>query len=743
MYLAQIKFKQNQAHSSDRFGRTFRVGFITMASPAAVDSTATTTKFRFSVYNAFKESAYVAPIHAGIVAAARKWKLKLVAGKTHGDFVYEGEETTRVRNLPIKPTTKRNYEELMRQLWRFCAIKGDYESMLIMISHTPTLPAMTTGGVANSDNVPAMKVETIEEFIRFKRKNGAIELKRYDETDVVKDIFGVVITTEGNWNNPNQVDIFGAAMTALHCAQKRTGVYVDVCENCCSKTCQSTAHSGYPRVFRHGNPATDTIFKNTMKQLKKDDADYREEGVAQLLPCDVRDLRNNLLSCQSIGNLQTWTIIIVSTLLFLRHDEFHNVTVEAFDSSLFCIRPDRLVSLAVRIKGKCDNHMYTFRIHADNENPDLCPVRALAVYSYLIGIKGGFLFPSEKELLDPPDDGIYKTTIAYTTFMAHLKTLCTSVLRPRPGIMQVGCHTFRKTGYCLAIFGAATADDPALMRSARHKSPTKAATYIRDACSNYAIHLESPNPENVVSKWKSTIVQSSGTAGIVSQLGGNIPMEFVDVGKYFVTKLMRILPNNPMSTSSMYLMNAAKTYIQTSSADERLQAVCDQLSPTLAMETKQVVVVKAMEIFDELLRTRESNATHTAPPSEVANNPAPAKKARTESVEHARAPSESHRNNKNNLDERNSLKHLTTAKEKIQCMQRIEASKPPSFSNLTTGAKSFVSRSLTPTLTCLSKCFKGDVDAFCIRYPTYTHTTFKHCCPAPPIADTLDQPAEE
>jgi len=216
-----------------------------MTSPAPVDAIATTPKFRFSVYDEFKKSSYVAPIHGGIVVAARKWNLTLVMGQTHGDFVYKGVATTRVRNLPIKPTTKRNYEELMRQLWRFCAIKGDYESMLIMISPTPTSPG-TTNSVANNDNVPAMKVETIEEFIRFKRKKGAIQLKRYDGTDLVKDIFGEAIITEGNWKNPNQTDIFSAAMTALHCAHKRTGVYIDVCENCCSKTCLSPAHSGYP-----------------------------------------------------------------------------------------------------------------------------------------------------------------------------------------------------------------------------------------------------------------------------------------------------------------------------------------------------------------------------------------------------------------------------------------------------------------------------------------------------------------
>jgi hypothetical protein len=81
---------------------------------------------------------------------------------------------------------------------------------------------------------------------------------------------------------------------------------------------------------------------------------------------------------------------------------------------------------------------------------------ALAVYSYLIGIKGGYLvFPSETELHNPPSNGHFKTTIVYTTLMAHFKRLCDDVLQPRDNGIKVGCHSFRKTGYLVAVFGKA------------------------------------------------------------------------------------------------------------------------------------------------------------------------------------------------------------------------------------------------------------------------------------------------
>jgi len=84
-----------------------------------------------------------------------------------------------------------------------------------------------------------------------------------------------------------------------------------------------------------------------MKQRKKDGANHHEEGASQLLPSDLRDLRTKLVNSQSIIELQTWTIIIVSVCLFLRHDEFHDINVEQFDPNLFVIKDDRLVLLAL------------------------------------------------------------------------------------------------------------------------------------------------------------------------------------------------------------------------------------------------------------------------------------------------------------------------------------------------------------------------------------------------------------
>ena len=102
---------------------------------------------------------YLDKVHGNILKSLKKFKLKLpkeLIGKTFTDFEYQGVKSRRLGNRHIKGQTKSNYESSWRQLWRFCAYKGDYDSMLML------LPSVPKGA-------PSMKLETVEEFLRFKR----------------------------------------------------------------------------------------------------------------------------------------------------------------------------------------------------------------------------------------------------------------------------------------------------------------------------------------------------------------------------------------------------------------------------------------------------------------------------------------------------------------------------------------------------------------------------------------------
>jgi hypothetical protein len=249
------------------------------------------------------------------------------------EFDYQGKDSTRCGNRPLEAKTLINLETFLRQFWRYCIIRGDYDSILILLSPAP-------------QNVPAMKLETVDEFLRFKRMsvNSPLTTTYRSSTtnNQVKDVFGDPIFTEGGWKAPKNEMIYAAAIANLHYANNHTSEYTDACEDCRAKPANEQyqgcrVHAGCPRLLRKGNPVSHETYKNVKKQLIKDDHDYKELGSMQLLPVDLRMLRSYLLGTPNILNLQTWVIIIFSSLLFLRYDEFHDITGENFQPELFSL----------------------------------------------------------------------------------------------------------------------------------------------------------------------------------------------------------------------------------------------------------------------------------------------------------------------------------------------------------------------------------------------------------------------
>jgi hypothetical protein len=110
------------------------------------------------------KKVYLDKVHEELLKVAQKWNVSLKDGQDYGVYQFLGKQSTRCGNRPIEPCTKYNNENMYRQAWRFCALKGDYESMLILACGEPTR------------NVPAMRLETVEEFLRFKRKPKNLSL---------------------------------------------------------------------------------------------------------------------------------------------------------------------------------------------------------------------------------------------------------------------------------------------------------------------------------------------------------------------------------------------------------------------------------------------------------------------------------------------------------------------------------------------------------------------------------------
>ena len=115
---------------------------------------------------------------------------------------------------------------------------------------------------------------------------------------------------------------------------------------------------------------------------------------------------------------------------------------------------NQIRGLCVKVCGKSDGEVWKYRwLWADDECPDLCPVRHLLIYVFVSGIKGGYLFPKTKELVgrDKPDDGVFQTCVPYSTHRRQFIELVERVL-PEYDI-KVGLHMWRKTAYLLGIWG--------------------------------------------------------------------------------------------------------------------------------------------------------------------------------------------------------------------------------------------------------------------------------------------------
>jgi hypothetical protein len=452
---------------------------------------------------------------------------------------------------------------------------------------------------------------------------------------------------------------------------------------------------------------------------------YKEQGSMQLLPVDLRSLRTHLLSVPCLPNLRTWCTIIFATMLFLRYDEFHEVKGEHFLPELFSIPGlmQTIEHLAVHVFGKVDKQWIPLRLYADNEFPDLCPVRVLLIFLYLIDWKGGYIFPSDKELHNPPADGIYQTMVDYKNLTLATQEMVQKVCHRRKN-MKVGCQTWRKTTYCVAIFGAADRDN--LKMSARHSQKSKdAPTYSKDAEALYKDHLQTPHEQNRVKKWTNIKIDAAGNAEVMAALSGSLFVEMKDLPVFFVEKMLGIHENNPRRKDPRYLLEAAYKYVTSDGPEKRFRQIQNTLHPDTARELSDVMGDLVLHRVRAVLKQPQLalNALEVPP---LSSNPNANQNANPNSKQ--TAPIE---NVLNDLPERKRLKSASgelTAQEKIEIMKEIEEKKT-SWGKLTSGAKTFRSKFLTPAMNCLENHFDGDLQKFASKYPDFKHTLFpKQCC---------------
>ena len=598
---------------------------------------------------------------------------------------------------PLELNSKKNYEKHYRGLKYFFSLIGRYSSLLMLLDTVP------------EPFCPSMEPEAIALFIKYKRGEMDEVLQDLSGNSVF-DVFGNLVRCDGKWKDPKNVDQLLSAIGAIHSANGQRGTFIDTCVECVNLESQKNYHGcrfhrGSPLIWRKGNPKDCDLIMNVVNQNSKDGSTYLSRGDSPLTPWELLDIRQKLLSSNSLSDLQVWLMILLACRMFLRHEELASLKFESFNKDISIVKPDcNVEALAIQVFGKSDRAPVILQIWRDDINPELCPIKHLLVYVYLLGASSGYLFPKKEEF---HKGGECTTFMSYDSFQSIFQGLCKGLI-PRDG--PFGSHSCRKTAYLLAIWGNGNIGD--IMMGARHKTIAHSMTYQRDAKFLLAI-AEKNGLKLPVSNWKPIFCKDL-------QLGRSINSASLEnftslwcLSSDFVSKTLRISNGHPLF-SVKFLIEEAIKYSSPTSTREKINEILSTMESTKAQELSGLVEKYALEFK---LKNQRENVPQVV--GNVSNDV-------VVDVEENRQRRV--RGGENKLEIREKLRKMKTGIEKINCCLEIKAMLMGESENLTEGARNFVHQCLNPIVHCFQNHFNGDKEGFVRKWGAFSHSTFKKKC---------------
>ena len=185
-----------------------------------------------------------------------------------------------------------------------------------------------------------------------------------------------------------------------------------------------------------------------------------------------------------------------------------------------------------------------------------------------------------------------------------------------------------------------------------------------------------------------------------------------NLGDYFVRHCLKVQPTNGLARDVIFLVNRARDYVSKEAPQELFRNLLHSMNPKQAVETKR--------IFDLFLSERLNVVNEQAPGFAAARAPGGL-------VDSAPPAPKRRRLDENDQEERKKLATRETTEEKLQLM--LELSKSTSRMKLSSGAKTFKTKFLTPVLGCFKLHCQSNVNTFATKWPDFQHTTFsKTCC---------------
>jgi hypothetical protein len=653
------------------------------------------------------------------------------------------------------PLTLRKYNLALKQLSQFCLlVRCDQSSLLLSRDVCPDMP-------------PPIVPSTLCAFLSYKiLKTGEFVTHHLTGTTVA-DYHGDLIRADGGWNCSTNLEAATSAIKRLcnlYPSLLGEGVpYQAACPLCISRYSQqqndpttrtsvpqpctqcSVLHGQTAQIIPKGCVLNDEGVKQHIQMLKIQMKDHVRRGCIQLMPSDVRHIRDHLLHlrpgerCISLNNLQIYCMFLVGINLFLRSEELLKLQFSDFvpDYTYFQGERMKIQCLVFQVQGKSDHQLQYLRLWANNSHPELCPVIHLLIYIAMSGRTEGFLFPSTDNANNIFD---------YSKFLDIVKRLCVDICGYDEQIRRFGTHILRKTAYLFAIFGTLTQHGAInfthqngfcgvtltdIMASARHKSNQNAATYAQDCVTTYhSINLagacSSRQTANRYMEWNP--IHSHTLLALERSTPGSL-----FVGKslqfcakwFYETKLRLTTATSVLSAVTSAANSVSLTQQSTQNALQKLQAMM------LAKFTPEEVAVA--DVYLQQIATQNVIDSNTSTPSSNSETAAqeilPIQQDQQPQTAIARTPSRPAKKQRihhyGNVDLEFRLAgtwdnfDLTTQVERLVHCYTIPSKE------LTNAAKSFVSLTAAPIARCVEQCYKKDIPKFLIHLSDLGITNIK------------------
>ena len=174
----------------------------------------------------------------------------------------------------------------------------------------------------------------------------------------MKDALGREMTCIGGWNAPGSCGHLTSALSAVHRnAHARCGGYQERCDTCSNEnnagsTGGCALHRGAAQLTRLGNVAESTLVHDTVLYCNKTSV-HEVQGARQLLPSQVRLIRDHCINSNDKCLVQIYTMLLLSIYMFMRKMEVQQLTEESLNKNMFVMTESFLIeALNITILGK-------------------------------------------------------------------------------------------------------------------------------------------------------------------------------------------------------------------------------------------------------------------------------------------------------------------------------------------------------------------------------------------------------